>query len=401
MKRALWLSGFLLVIATMALLPGVLLAQAPETISVTGAVINGTPGGAVPQDATVSVRFFNAGEWTAIYTTTLAADGTFSFEAVTPESGGDFIARMAYQGVPYFSEPRPVTTTATTTSDVKILIFEPTDDPTHVQIGQGHLFIVPMEDRLYVAEYYLLDNTGERTYTGAVDPASGERVTLYFSPPEGATGLTFEGPGLGERFVGDETRFADTRAIPPGSAAIEVSFSYELPYREGQTIERAFEAPVRSLALVVNSDSLGLEGEGLVATGAMDTQMGPAISYGAGPLAAGEPLAFTLVPVNQEGQVTTQQPRQRDATGELGIGLMALAVAGIAIYALWQPPAAPPMPADARPLVAEIAALDTRFADGEVTESAYRQQRETLKRRLRVWIHQRQQRRQDKDQEIA
>lgn len=399
MKRALWVSGLLLVIATMALLPGVLLAQAMETVTVAGAVTNETPGGAVPQGAPVSVRFFNAGEWTAIYTTPLAADGTFTFEEIAPESGSDFIARMAYQGVPYFPEPRPVT--ATSITDVNILIFEPTADPANVQIGQGHLFIMPMAGRLYVTEHYLLDNTGERAYIGALDPVSGERATLYFSPPEGATGLTFEGPGLGERFVGDETRFADTRAIPPGSAAIEVSFSYELPYRERQTIERVFEAPVRSLALVVNSDSLGLEGEGIAAAGAMDTQMGPVFSYGAGPLTAGEPLAFTLAPVNQEGQATTQQPRQRDATGELGIGLMALAVAGIAIYALWQPPAAPPMPADARPLVAEIAALDTRFADGEVTESAYHQQRETLKRRLRGQIHQRQQRRQDKDREAA
>ena len=397
MKRVLWLSLFLLAMAT---LPGILLAQAPDTITVTGTVVNETPGGAVPQGAPVSVRFFNAGEWTAVYTTTLAADGTFSFEEVAPESGGNFIARMAYQGIPYFSEPRSVTTSIT---DVHILIFEPTADPANVQIDQGHLFIVPLEERLYVAEHYLLGNTGERAYTGAVDPASGERATLYFSPPEGATGLTFEGPGLGERFVGDERRFADTRAIPPGSATIEVSFSYELPYHEGQTIARVFEAPVRSLALVVNSDSLGLEGEGLVAAGAMDTQMGPAVSYGAGPLAASEPLAFTLVPMTQEGQVTSattmpRQPRQRDATGEVGIGIMALAIAGIAVYALWQPPAAPPMPAEARPLVEEIAALDARFADGELDESTYRQQRESLKHQLRVRLRQR---RLDKEQETA
>ena len=190
--------------------------------------------------------------------------------------------------------------------------------------------------------------------------------------------------------MGDETGFADTRPIPPGTTTVDVDFSYEIPFDEGMELERTLDVPISLVAIIVNGETVGIEGEGIVPGGMMDTQMGPAASYSAGPLAAGEALAFTFVPQTQK--LTTRPettgptgPRIRNTTRETGIGIAALALGGLASYLIWQKKsAAPPMPEYARPLVEGIAALDESFVTGEIEEEPYQQQRATLKRRLRT-----------------
>jgi len=210
-------------------------------------------------------------------------------------------------------------------------------------------------------------------------PQTGERVTVSFTLPEGAEALRFDGPGLGERFVEVEGGFADTEPIPPGMATVEVLFTYRLPYREGMQVARVFEVPVMSAVLVVAEEGLVLEGRGLTPAGTLDTQMGPATSYTAGPLGAGESLTFSVL----AGEHPAASAPVRGTVREMAIGLVALAVALAVVYLLWRSPAPGPCPAEARPLVKEIAALDTHFEAGQVEEEVYRQKRDDLKRRVR------------------
>ena len=122
--------------------------------------------------------------------------------------------------------------------------------------------------------------------------------------------------------------------------------------------------------------------------GTMDTQMGPALSYTAGPLAAGEPLAFTLVarPQVAAPSVPAGPSPARDTAREISVGLVALAAAIMTVYLLWRSPASGPIPAQARPLVESIAALDANFEAGQVEEKAYHQKRKLLKQKLRALL---------------
>jgi hypothetical protein len=112
--------------------------------------------------------------------------------------------------------------------------------------------------------------------------------------------------------------------------------------------------------------------------------MGPSLSYTAGPLAAGEALAFTLVaglrslPAAPGGVAPV-----RNAAVEMALGLAALAAGAVASYLVLRSPVSGAPPAQARPLVDSIAALDARFEAGELAEVAYHQQRASLKAQLR------------------
>ena len=379
MKRAVW---FLFV--TLVLLPGVVLAQGAGGMAVTGQVTNGTPGGTLPVGDPVTLQFYSQGEWTAIFTTTLSADGTFRFTDFAMDPGSDFVTHILYQGVDYYSSPAKLLGDLVTETVSDLTIFEPTTDPSGIVIDQMHYFIAPAGDYVRIAEYYLIGNTGDRTYTGT-ENADGVRTTLAFTLPAGASDLYFDGPGLDERFVGDITRFADTRPIPPGTTVIDVDFSYQLPFTDGTRVERVVDVPISLVALVISSQDIGLAGPGLTPQGMMNTQMGPAASYAAGPLAAGEPLVFSFVPqtmtVTTTGSGTTTATRANPTRDAL-LGVAVLALAAFVGYRLLKPTSVPPPPEAARPLLEAIAALDARFTAGDLPEETYQQQREALKQQL-------------------
>lgn len=168
------------------------------------------------------------------------------------------------------------------------------DVPPDIVISQLHLFLSRTGDRVQVTEYYLLSNTGDEVFEGTDDPETGQRVTITFDVPEGADALTFDGPGLGERFVAVQDGFADTEPIPPGTASLGVLFSYDLQYREGLLIARSAPVPVASVVILAAEGGLGVEGAGVEPAGVLETEQGPALSYTAGPLAAGEMLSLVL-----------------------------------------------------------------------------------------------------------
>ncbi|MFP4395753.1 MAG: hypothetical protein ACLFTI_10875, partial [Anaerolineales bacterium] len=248
-----------------------------------------------------------------------------------------------------------------------------TSVPPDIVVETAHIFIAPQTDaaegtRLLIAEEYVISNHGTETYTG----------TLSFTLPDEARALTFDGPGLGERYRGDPHHFTDTQPIPPGSATSRVGYSYEFPASAAPLI-RALDAPVASVVLILHGERLALTGEQLSAMERVETEMGPARAYVAGPLAAGEPLLVDMIPA-----ATTPHPPGRNTTGEIGLGMMALAVGLGVAYRLWRAPSAPPLPEALRPQVRAIAALDAEFAAGALPPDEYEQRRARLKQALRA-----------------
>jgi pentose-5-phosphate-3-epimerase len=330
---------------------------AQETVTITGRVTNGTPGGTVPAGTPVTLHVFTAIEETGTYTTTVAADGDFRFDGLTLVGEERLIARVVYRDVDYTSE---VATFEPGQREIhlSVTIYDTADDPGAVQIAQLHVFVDVEEDRLWVAEHYQIGNAGQRTYVGA----------LPFTLPEGALNLRLDGGALGERYLEWAGAFADTRPILPGPVTSEVYFSYELPYQRGMAIAREFHVPVASAALVVTDEGISLEGAALTPEGSIDTDMGPARVYTTGPLVAGEPLAFSL------GETVQEQGKGKGRAVEITAGVAALVVAAGLVYLLWRSPVPGPLPVRVRPLVQAIAALDARA----LSEQAYHQERERL-----------------------
>ncbi len=382
-------SRFTFALAFLALLLVAGWTPAPQEVGVVivGQVTNGSPDGALPVDLPVVLYVFAGMEERESFTTTLAADGSFRFDGLSPEEGESFVVQVVYQGVTYSSDVGAFEAGQQELS-LPVTIYETTEDAAAVVVTQLHVFMTGSGDWLQVSEYYLISNTGDRTYIGVEDSEAGRRVTWTVTQPAGAENARFGDAGLGERFLEREAGFADTEPILPGTATAEVLFSYDLPYREGLRVARAFDVPVASVVLVLPDEGMVLEGAGLTLEGTMDTQMGPALSYIAGPLAAGEPLAFTLVAGPAPVPFTSAgggSPTRNTAL-EAAVGLVGLAAAVVGIYLLWRPPAPGPLPARARPLVQAIAALDADLEAGQVAEGAYRRERKALVQQLRALL---------------
>lgn len=345
--------------------------------SVVGQVRNGTADAEVPGGLVVTLHVFSGMEETDTLSTTLTVDNTYRFDDVLFEEGQTLVARTVYNGVTYVSE---FVTPELDQPEIQlpITIYETTENPADVAIAQLHIFVDHTGGQLEVGQYCLISNSGDRTYVGRVDPASDERTTWSIVLPDGTENLRFDGAELGGRFVALDDGFADTRPVLPGTASVEASFTYDLPYSEGLRLEQRFDVPVNSAVMVLPEGELALQGTQLSAEGTLDTQMGSAFSYTAGRLDRGEPLAFAIVPRAGGGSAT--QPAGR--SNGLVVGVVALAATSVAVYWMWRAPASGPIPAQFRARVEAIAALDQDYEAGLVAENQYRQKRAALKRQL-------------------
>ena len=366
-------------------------SPAPQSSAMTviGQVTNGTAESATPPDLPVTLHIFTDMEETEVHTTTLSTEGTFAFEGLALEGGETLVARTVYQDVAYTSDFATLEAGQQEVS-LPITIYETTEEPDAIAIAQLHIFVNGMEEWVQIGVYSLVNNSGDRAYVGQVDPALDERTTLSFTLPEKTESLRFDGAGLGQRFLEQEQGFADTRPILPGDTTLEVSYSYELPYEPNMQVEQNFGVTIQSIVMVVPGGSLVLEGDGITPQGTIDTQMGASLSYAAGPLAADEPLAFSVA-LAPEGMLESEgsggqgsMPPTAPSSGSgIMMGIVALAAAAVLIYLMWQTPNPGTMPAQVRSQVEAIATLDTDFEAGRIDEKAYHQKREALKQQVR------------------
>ncbi len=214
----------------------------------------------------------------------------------------------------------------------------------------------------------------------ALEPESGPtRKTWSVKLPDGASNLQFEHGDLGGRFVSTEDGFADSRPIVPGEASVESTFIYELVPQEGMRIEQSVNVPVRGAVLVMMHEAGELQGDGLSGGEIVETQMGRAVSYAAGPLNAGERLVFRIVP----REATAPGPTSFSSWRGLVAGIGALLAAGAAVIAMWRTPSPGPVPAAVRDEIAALAALDQAHEQGLLSENTYREKRHSLKQRVR------------------
>lgn len=367
--------------------PGASSPRAQDPVSaVRGRVINGTPGGAVPDDLVVALHIFSGTEERGVFTTTVEAGQTFDFSDhlassvdVVLEEGQRLVARVVYGGVTYLSdfvtveaEPRDVS--------LPITIYETTDSTDEISVAQLHIFVDQLDGRIQVAQYCVIANRGVRTYVGRPRPASDQPVAWSVTLPDHAESLRFETDGTQGRLVALEGGLADTGPIAPAAMGTQASFVYEMAYRDGLAVEQVFDIPVDAVVLVVPGGTVHLEGPGLSPEGTLQTERGPAATYVGGPLDADEPLAFTIVPVDATAVPAAAQ------SGQVAAGLVVLGAAGAAAYWLWRPSSAGSVPAPARSRVEAIAALDREFERGEIDERRYRQKRVALKRELRAQL---------------
>ena len=345
-----------------------------------GQLSNGTPGGAAPGALDVTVVGFDNDTPVFSQDVTADASGHFSVEDVEIVPGRIFGAIAEYNGVPYYSSAGHLLE-AEPTLTLPITVYESTPDTSTVNVDRLHLiFDFTVEGQVEVSQLWLISNSGDRTVVGA-DGQNDIPVEL----PEGAANLRFADPSADALYTPTATGFVMHEPVRPDDA-LEMIFSFTLPYSRSLDYEQAMTLPVGAVVVLADQSAPAISGDELTLTG--EQPMGDIVlqTYQRPGLGQGAVLKLKL------------SGRAAGSTGStssnlvIGLGALALAlvVVGLGLRQLrrGERPAVDDAPAASRDmdrdqLVRAIAALDTAYDAGEIKKQEYEAQRAALKDELR------------------
>jgi len=357
-----------------------------STGSIYGSIENGTEGADLPQGLEVTFIAFEGNQLVFEKEIPVDAGGRFEVHDLDIVPGRIFGALTEYQGVRYFNTAGHMLED-NLSLELPLMVYETTTDDGLIVVERLHLiFDFSIEGVVEVSELLLVTNTGDRTISGH-DGLNEIRVTL----PKNFSNLSFaDSPEL-MGFIEDAEGFVMREAFIPGEA-VETYFSFTLPYERSLEYQQPTDYPVEAIVILKTQGPPSISGEGLSEVGARD--MGGIFmeSYRMDPLERGEILELRL---------SGRHPARADSSSTINliIGAVALGLTLIVLYFVWwkwsqghestvksDVETAPEEPRDREALIRAIAALDDMHDAGEVTNMAYKERREALKRTLKVLI---------------
>jgi mono/diheme cytochrome c family protein len=357
-------------------------AKANGAGSITLRVANGTPGGNSVIVSPITLRALNENGEVFSRTANLDGEGTATFSNLPQRNNYFYQAEVDYGGGRFYGAPAQLFTTTQTISDV-LAVYETTNDASGIRIGSYVIAIQDVkEGEITLVEIYQFDNTSNRAYIGE----NGRILTIV--APKDARNLRFDGLGLGKRFFQDDETIYDTDLVVPGQAVLRITMIYELPYRNGQKIERRVFYPVD--AFNVFAPQTNLPGTQLSVNGMKDEGEREAGSSRIRLYSSEKPFKPNdVVSFELQGQPRGTQQAGED-TQSLVISLIALAsTIGLGFLFLTRANsirAQNRSPRQTRKsLLLQIAELDDEFAVGEISASEYEKRRADLKERLKAF----------------
>ena len=365
---------------------------AQELGTVTGEVIN-TSGEEVPADLDLTLHGFDHMQSVISQTTTLQADGLFTFEEVETSPELAYVVTLDYGQATYGSDIG-IFEEGVSELYLPVEIYETTTDSSILTVDRMHLFFEFLdEETVRVIELYIISNPTDETLVAAEE---GGR-TVNFTLPDGATNLEFQDGILGERYLETSGGFSDTIAVRPGSGTYEILYAYEMPYERKLDLVHPMAYPVEAVVILIPEDGVKVKSEMLSDDGTRDVQGVPYHLYNGGGLQAGDDLQLTL-----SGRPSGGDPSlfTGSSTG-LIIGLavfgVALILAGVWLFSRTRKEepedefdgdnltegAEPDLTTEnADTLMDAIIALDDLYREGQIPEDAYRLRRAEIKARL-------------------
>lgn len=389
MRRRL-LIPLLLLLALFGGAPGVG-AQSEGTGTISGTV-SGPDEGGPPPGLEVELLFLPDGQGPPQITRQpLGADGTFLFDNVDPSPNHRYLVRVTLEGEENFSDLIAFPP-GENQQQVSLRLLARTTDASALSLPSTSAILDVRPEGWVVVILYRFVNGGERVIVNLTDPP------VVIPLPAEATDLRFADDSFGPGLVELSDGFAYTGPFPPGE--LPFAFSYTLPYRAGtDDLVLPFlpaASPIRVLVPTIGSErtseNLRYVGEQEVSGVRFDEFEGAAGTIEARlhfeelpPPAAGtgiEPVRQPLVlPIS---------PLER-APWWLPLLPVGVAVGALALY-LWR--REPVLPGERRAtlrerrdrLVVDLAALESRFEEGQMGEQSYRRQRAALRGELRALL---------------
>jgi mono/diheme cytochrome c family protein len=350
--------------------------------SVTGKVVNSTPGGSVPAGLPVTLHGFEGQNLLGTFTTTVGADGAFQFAALAFTPGRQFIATTAYKNVTYASQAGTFDL-GRGTLNLSLPIYETTTDPAVLAVDQVHMFLeFNSPNQVTVGQLFIFSNHGDRTF------AANGGSPLNFNLPAGATNLNVHNAQLDKTFFHTGDVFSLLWSIPPGQGSSQVIFSFNLPYGDNLGYQQKMNYPVANLDVLVSDLGIQLAGPQLQSLGVQNFQGQAFQTFSAGALPAGQTLDLQVSGKAGTGAIahTGVSNNNTTATLAIGLGALALALLGLGVWIYRHPRSQARAAQTKEDLLAALAELDDAYAAGELAEADYHKERGDLKSELKkVW----------------
>ncbi len=220
---------------------------------ITGTVVQGTPGEAAPAAVPVVLEAYVGFEPLAVFTSTVAADGTFSFENLATDPNINYLATVAANGISYstdFLTLSPLTRTLQT----ELAVYATTEDPSGITINRSHWIVDQQPGAILGGAIYIFGNNADRTFVGQTVEGADRPVTVGVEVPPGAAEVALDGGEIGDRYLRVGDIIYDTLPLLPGEGTRQIVVRYALPF-EGTTadLRQQFLYPVDQLSLLVTS----------------------------------------------------------------------------------------------------------------------------------------------------
>ena len=335
------------VLAAMTLLtelPASVQAQSSATISVTGALVNGTVGAPVPSGVAVLLHRFGAASSSVdTFETVTDSDGAFRFDGVPLPAEGDSLALAADYGETRYTQ---LISPSMLSQPLTLPVYEFTRDVDVVRVVEQTIIATGTDAatrRLALVQLFVLENRSDTTLVPdlSAPPMIGQFSFLRFSVPEGATDLEVSTDLVGGEVIPVGTGFAITAPVQPGLH--QVTFSFTAPYDgaaltwRDNTLQGA-----DSLLMLVPVDHGDITVGGLTPAEPVTVEGATYRVWGAADLAPGEGVDLTLSGLPEPTWVT----RLGNPLSEARFWYRALPVlvglffGSLLVWALWRRPAA-------------------------------------------------------------
>lgn len=343
-----------------------------------GRLVNGTEGSSSVADQEVILGTYLNDTEVGSTATKTDTDGRFRFDGLSTEPQYSYQISLQYQGAEYDSEWFTFEENESTKS-IDLFVYDSTTSAETIRINMSHTVVYVEEESLLVKDYHLFVNDGNRTYVGSQEVTTdGERETLRFSLPVGATDLQFTWGLMECCVVVTDGSFSDTMPVVPGTK--EVTYSYRVGYNsETYTLLGMLVYPTDRFDLLVQGESVDVSSEQLTSEDPLDIEGTRFVHLSGENLARG-----TILRINLSSLPKTDS---QGALGWLALVLILLAVGFGLGYPLARKRFRPAMPEGSldqrrQRLLVDIAQLDDDFEGGKIAEEVYRRRRSESKAQL-------------------
>ncbi len=213
-----------------------------QSISVTGKVTNGTPGGSVPDGVKVTLLGFDQ-NMVQVFSSQADAktDGSYEFGKVDFQSTYVYVVQAEANGTVFNSDILHGTDVTTQTVSLPVKIYDTTTDTSALKADRMHIFFdFSNPGVVQVVELFIISNPTDKV----VVPPTSDTAVLNFTLPDGATNLQFQDSTIGARYIQTDKGFGDRQSVEPGQSQHQVLYAYDMPYTDKLTLNLVSPLPV-------------------------------------------------------------------------------------------------------------------------------------------------------------